>query len=344
MQFAAQLPPPIATDLARRADEQGRVSFYDYSQIALHHPESGYYRQGRQRIGRREGADFYTASHFREAFQSIIQEAAQSLLQSSGLEPNETGFVEIGAEPGQPLLDSSTSPFATATAVHLGQPLELAGQLVVFSNELLDAQPFHSFIYRDGRWQELTVQLDDPAEPKKLRETPRDLVPNSPHEAKIALLPQPSAEGYRIDWPTGSVELLQRIASQPWTGLFIAFDYGKTWQALVRDTPQGTARAYFRHQQNPRLLERVGQQDLTTHVCWDWLQDDLRQAGFSRIDLLSQEAFIVKNAPQLLQKSFANPSIALHGQLKELLLPTFMGQKFQALSALRQPPPRVPTL
>lgn len=343
MQFAAQLPPPIASDLARRADQQGRVSFYDFSQCALYHPKSGYYRQRRQRIGRREGTDFYTASHFREAFRAIIREAAQGLLQSSGLEPCETGFVEIGAEPGRPLLDSESSPFATATAIHLGQPIELTGQWVVFSNELLDAQPFHSFIYQDGRWQELTVQLDDPAAPRKLWETPRDLPPDSPHQAKIALLPQPSAEGYRIDWPTGSVELLQRIASQSWSGLFLAFDYGKTWQALVQDTPQGTARAYFRHQQNPRLLERVGQQDLTTHVCWDWLQDALQQAGFGQIELLSQEAFIVKRAPQLLQKSFANPSASLHGQLKELLLPTFMGQKFQALSAFRQTPPRRPS-
>ena len=41
-----------------------------------------------------------------------------------------------------------------------------------------------------------------------------------------------AAEGYRFDRPLAAAALADEIAGQPWRGLFVAFDYGKTLAEL----------------------------------------------------------------------------------------------------------------
>mgnify|MGYP003347625901 CR=1 FL=1 len=64
--------------------------------------------------------------------------------------------------------------------------------------------------------------------------------------------------------------LLETIAAQPWTGLFLTCDYGRSLHELLTEYPAGTARAYHRHRQSNDLLAQPGEQDLTRHLCWDW--------------------------------------------------------------------------
>ncbi len=84
------------------------------------------------------------------------------------------------------------------------------------------------------------------------------------------------------------------------TDFLLAFDYGKTWIELAEATPAGTARAYFRHAQSNDLLARPGEQDLTCHVCWDWLADALARHGFAAPQVESQESFFVHHAADFL--------------------------------------------
>ena len=64
-------------------------------------------------------------------------------------------------------------------------------------------------------------------------------------------------EGYLIDAPFAATALAEKIAGQSWTGLFVAFDYGKSWRELIEAAPAGTARAYHRHTQSNDLLARA---------------------------------------------------------------------------------------
>ena len=93
-------------------------------------------------------------------------------------------------------------------------------------------------------------------------------------------LPSTAPEGYRIDMPLAAADLAERIAALPWSGLFLAFDYGKSWRELAGDTPAGTVRAYSRHRQSNALLAQPGEQDLTCHVCWDWIGESARRPRF----------------------------------------------------------------
>jgi SAM-dependent MidA family methyltransferase len=129
------------------------------------------------------------------------------------------------------------------------------------------------------------------------------------------------------------------LAAQNWHGLFVAFDYGKTFAALASETPQGTARAYRQHTQHNDLLAQPGEQDLTAHVCWDWLSDNLAAAGCPAPRVESQEAFFVHHAGPWIAASLARESSGASTPRKRALMhllhPAQMGQKFQVLHAVK---------
>jgi SAM-dependent MidA family methyltransferase len=132
--------------------------------------------------------------------------------------------------------------------------------------------------------------------------------------------------------------LAKRIAEQSWSGLFVACDYGKSWQELTEACPAGTARAYFRHNQSNDLLARPGEQDLTCHVCWDWLATEIERHGLSAPRVESQESFFVHHAGHYIAEVSAAEAQRFSrrkASLMQLLHPAHLGQKFQVLHALR---------
>lgn len=333
MDFTEIASKRIRQALEVASDSNRLLRFNQFAEIALYHPEFGYYQSSKKRVGRNSKTDFFTASSLKKTFGPILVEASVGLLENSGFNPQEITWVEIGAEPDSSLLDGINTPFKSTQTIRINEALSLKGDLVVFSNELFDAQPFHSVVYRDDSWLERMVEVSDSG--LRIVEAPTD----SPEIVSlIASLPNPAPQGYIVDLPTGSKTLMNQIIQQPWKGAFIAFDYGKTWRALTHDTPQGTARAYYKHQQNPNLLEQVGQQDLTCHVCWDWLENELAKNRFQPAELESQESFVLKRAPNFIKTIFESGSSIsdpAKGALRQLIHPSLMGQKFQSLTAIR---------
>lgn len=307
------------------------VPFARFMELAMYHPTAGYYTRDFRRVGRDRKADFYTATSFNPVFGELVVAAVGQLLAPA--RPGDFPFVEIGAEPGGGVLRDIPHPFASYRTIRLGEPLDITGPAVVFSNELFDAQPFHRVIGRGGAWRELGVALRDGGLVEtELPEFCAELA------AERDRLPKVAPEGYHLDLPLRSMPLLDRIVAQPWRGLFLAFDYGRTWQELAGEMPSGTARTYFRQKMGDDLLNRPGQQDLTCHICWDWLEDGLIRAGFNEPVVESQEGFFARRASQALA---AMTTAEAKGQsprkrmLMHLLHPAHMGQKFQALHALR---------
>lgn len=309
------------------------MTFAQFMALALYDSKVGYYRRVRGRVGYGAGTDFFTASTIGPVFGELVAAACVSLL--DGADPGGFNFVEIGAEPDGPdepgatrgVLSGLTHPFASVRTVALGQPLDLAGPCIVFSNELFDAQPFHRFVFRRGAWRELGVALDDSS--LAMVELP---------ETTPSRLPATATEGYVIDGPIAARNLAEAIVTPRWSGLFVAADYGKSWRELTEATPNGTARAYFRHSQSNDLLARPGEQDLTCHICWDWLVTALEQHGFTGATVESQETFFIRRAGKYLSRAIAEDAAhfsARKGSLAQLLHPSHLGQKFQVLHARR---------
>jgi SAM-dependent MidA family methyltransferase len=321
-----QPSPEFLSAFQARTDSGGAMTFAGFMNLALYHPQVGYYRGLRSRVGRGPGTDFFTASAVGPIFGELVAAACANLLQ--GADPKEFTFAEIGAEPDKSgILAGIAHPFGSARTLGLGEKIELSGRCVVFSNELLDAQPFHRFVFRNGTWREFGVICRN----GRLMEI--DLPQATP-----APLPPTAPEGYVFDAPLEAVALLEQIAVQPWTGLLVAFDYGKSWLELAEASPAGTARAYHRHAQSNDLLAYPGRQDLTCHVCWDWLAAALTRHRFAAPQVESQEAFFVHHAGDFVAATITAEAARFSKRktaLLELLHPAHMGQKFQVLHALR---------
>ena len=332
-------PSPAFLAAFRRAAGAGAVLPFDrFMEFALYDPAAGYYARNRPRVGRTAAADFFTAASLGPVFGELVAEACGSLL--APRRAADYTAVEIGVEPGGPpggVLAGAAHPFAGVVTLPRGRPLAVPPRAVVFSNELFDAQPCHRIVRRGGAWRELGVALRAGALAEILLPQPAPAV-----AAVLDRLPASAPEGYHIDLPLAAAALAARIAAQPWAGLFVAFDYGKSWRELAEATPAGTARAYARHAQSNDLLAQPGEQDLTCHVCWDWIGAALTERGFRAPVLESQEAFFVHHAaPALRRLTEAEAGRVSSRKLAalQLLHPGNMGQKFQVLWALRDAPP-----
>lgn len=306
------------------ADQRGAVRFDRFVALALYDPRCGYYASDRRRVGRAPGTDFFTSTSSGPLFGELIAAACAGLL---GRDPGPVTFVELGAEPGSSVLRDVPHPFRASEVRRLGSTLDLSGDLVVFSNELLDAQPFRRFVARAGRWIETGVALQE----GRLSEV--DWA-----EASEAWLPPPGPEGSRFDAPRAAMDLVAALGRGAWTGLFVAVDYGKSFRHLAEDTPAGTARAYWRHTQHNDLLERPGEQDLTVHVCWDWIEQALVGSGFTAPRLESQESFLMHHAASAIEavlREDAGRRGPRSRTLLQLLHPGNLGQAFQVMWARR---------
>lgn len=323
---SAPISAPLLSALQATANDEGFIAFDAFMEIALYHPTAGYYRREKTRVGLDQRADFFTASSLGPVFGELI--ISSCLHRLGDHSPANYTFVELGAENGKSVLDGIAHPFAELKTVQVGQAHELTGTCIVFSNELFDAQPCRRFVHRGNRWREIGVKVVDNA----LVELERDPI-DLPD-----VLPPDSPEGYQLDLPEKAAALAAEIAAQPWNGLFLAFDYGKSWNEMSSATPQGTVRAYHHHKQSNDLLDRVGEQDLTCHVCWDWISDGLQKHHFSVDPVLSQEAFLVKNAAKALARIMQEEAKQMSPRksgLLQLLHPSALGHKFQVLSAWR---------
>ncbi|MGF1452633.1 MAG: SAM-dependent methyltransferase [Opitutales bacterium] len=323
------MPDILRQALNARAGEARWMPFVDFMDIVLFEPGAGYYTAGAERVGRQADRDFYTASTLGPLFGRLVVEALVNLLGEANAA--EFDLLEIGAEPGVYPFNGLDLPFAGYRRIGSGERIEVPRRAVVFANELLDAQPCVRMCFHGGHWREIGVTV---AEDGTLGEI---LAPYLSRDAAALLprLPDSAPEGYRVDYSLRAEALLEQIVNQPWEGVLLTFDYGKTWPELLESTPQGTARAYYRHRQQTDLLARPGQQDLTSDVAWDRLLGILRAFQFSGCDVRRQESFFVHHAAEAVRAAMENGSMEQRRTLGALLHPAHFGARFQALYGRR---------
>lgn len=309
------------------------LNYKQFIEAALYHPTLGYYTKERERVGKSVATDFYTSTSFNPVFSKLIIGAVEELVKPHNLK--EFTFVEIGAEPNQKLLSETDRVlFKNTIEIRCLNEIQIPKRSIVFSNELLDAQPFHRLVFKNGKWRERGVRVK---ETFLLKE---ELLPEVSGEVRKILdkLPKSIEENYEIDLPLNAESLIEKIVRQNWQGLLVFFDYGLFWEEIAKYRPQGTARAYYRHTQSNDLFANPGEQDITCHICWDRLFPILKKNKFSDFAVESQEAFFVRHAKKVIaeiverKNGMQNKEVQ---QVKELLHPGLMGKKFQVLSARR---------
>ncbi|HQU09711.1 MAG: hypothetical protein B7X06_03985 [Verrucomicrobia bacterium 21-51-4] len=303
------------------------LSFAQFTEWALYDPSIGYYRQPKTRVGKSTRSDFYTSLALGPLFGELLIESMLTLL-GPKIDPKQVTLLEIGAEPAMTAF--SEHPFAAHYCIGYttAWPEIKTPYQIRFSNELLDAQPFERIRFIENRWHLCGVNCGN----QPYQEV---LLPDPIPEYWSKRLPQEAQEGYTIDLPTGAQTLTEHLSAPNWQGLMLMIDYGLRWETLSHERPEGTARGYKEHQRVPHFLEHpAGSCDITHHIAWDLLQEQLQSNGFAVESIQSQESFLMHHAPKRIAKIFAEPSSARQ-TLQALLHPAHFGHKFQVLHAKR---------
>ncbi len=309
------------------------MSWEDFSNLALYHPQVGYYQANRERVGRSSTTDFYTSSSLGPLFAKLVIAAIRSIISPSDL--RQYTLAEIGAEPDSSLFAPFSQHFAAVKTIRLGSPIQFESPTIAFANELFDAQPFHRLCYIANRgWQTCGVALKNgQLQEVTLEEPPANL------KQLISTLPEAPTNQYRLDISLKASDLLQSMVEQNSLHAFLFFDYGNNWQELINDMPQGTARAYVKHRQSNKLLQYPGQQDLTCNVCWDHLADVAQKAGFEKPTWQRQESFFMHRATAEIAAIIGSAKDHFcrdRRTLQEILHPSHFGHRFQAFHAVRR--------
>lgn len=313
-------------EVLRAEASGGVVPFVRLVEVALYHPVLGYYRQDKVRVGKSAGTDFTTATALGPMFGDLLAAAAETLVG----EIKNFDLVEVGAEPGQAHFGSVQARFKGLRTFRLGTEPNFEGPTVLFTNELLDAQPFHRFIFQSGSWRELGVRVDGS---ELLVESLRGFSSVAAEEF-VKNLPS-SEEGWILDVSLAAEALVEKLLQPQWSGAAVFFDYGKTLAQCLESAPVGTARSYYQHQLSGNILNHLGSQDLTCHVLWDRLEPLLVKYGFKSVRLDRQEAFWVKYAAAEMQRIAGTGDVEAMGRLRALTHPAHFGAKFQVLHGIR---------
>jgi SAM-dependent MidA family methyltransferase len=203
--------------------------------------------------------------------------------------------------------------------------------LIVFANEFFDALPVE-ILSANGK---LHIALED----NRIKEV---WLPPLAEELEFLDLYGVHPEGgERIEVPILAQNWIRQIAHSTPRGLLLIIDYGYTRNEQLAGRYRGTLMAYRRHSASPDPYQAPGEQDLTAHVNFTALTAACEQAGMQVERLLTQSQFLMGIGEK---NQFADAfedcripqeraKVAL--QLKHLVTPVGMGERFQALIASR---------
>jgi SAM-dependent MidA family methyltransferase len=324
--------------LAGEIAHGGPIPFRRFMEVALYHPQHGYYRRRADPFG--IGGDFYTAEQLQPVFGLSMGARIRQLAAAMG-NPADFTVVELGA---------GRREMATAFSEWRYVPVDIdCGQLprrfrgVVFANEFFDALPVEVAIARQGKFLERRVGFRDgrfhwetagpvPAEVEQYLRRYATLPAEELDDAEAA------REGVLMEANIEALAWIERIAGALEDGYLFAIDYGYTRGEAVR-FPRGTLMSYRRHMAREDVLENPGEQDITAHVNFTALEEHGRRHGLVResFQTLTRTVLEAGEADQfasVLSATGASEALRRRMQLKTLLVG--MGETFRVLLARRE--------
>lgn len=327
-----------------RIQAEGPLRVRDFLEMALHDPAEGYYAKG-PAIGA-EG-DFYTASNV-----SLFPHAVKRFVDAAIGRLGGARVVELGGGVGHLAahLGHETTlvePSPGLAAAQRARGLDVVDSLdalrpaptVFLANEVLDALPVHRLLATPEGMREGYLDHDGRG---GLREVPGPLSDARLERAAARLapfLPPGGAAEVNLD----AAALLEAMARAAPRGVALLLDYGGAPGRLYGEhAPTGTLRGFHQHRVTPPF-ERPGEQDVTADVDFPWVADLAREAGWTPAGLRAQgellaDLGLVDDLMGALQRGDVQAYLAG----KNLLLPTGMGERFQALCLARDVPTEPP--
>ncbi|HEV7405616.1 MAG TPA: SAM-dependent methyltransferase [Chthoniobacteraceae bacterium] len=350
----------LTSILADRIDAAGPLSFAEFMEVALYHPEHGYYASGRAAIGR--GGDYFTNISVGPLFGRLLMREFAEMWARLG-RPASFTVVEQGAHAGDfahDVLEGARAlepGFFEAVRYTIIEPIpaqaerqrtrlsSLAEKLtwfetltslppfegVHFSNELLDAFPVHRVHFCNSEWRVHRVDYNEDEGSFVWADRP---LTNEALRAHLATLPTDLPDGYTTEVNLLAAPWISEVSSKLQRGWVLAIDYGYPRAEYYRpERSGGTLSAYAKHRRVDDPLSSPGEIDLTAHVDFSALAEAARHAGLRVSGFTDQHHFMVGLA-RLHFRDAAEMTPALekeHRAFKTLMHPNLMGSAFKAI-------------
>lgn len=373
MQSRSELPVPDDSALAhssrvaslvraRLAASDGWISFADYMDLVLYAPGLGYYSAGAQKFG--PAGDFVTAPGLGGVFARCLARVAGDALEQLG------GGVILEVGGGTGALAADLLEALRARPPHQYLLLELSADLrerqrqrlaaqvpelldrvqwldrlpagpltgVLIANEVLDALPVERFIIQDGKPRQLGVCLRGGEFAWSAVDAPAAL------EAEVRAIEQEIGErlpdGYSSEVSLRQPPWLDALAAVLGRGLALFTDYGYSRREYYH--PQrtgGTLACHYRHHWHADPFFLPGLQDITAWVDFSAAARTATAAGLSVAAYTTQAHFLLATGIlQEMETSIATSQAntqAMAAELRQLLMPGEMGERFKLLALAR---------
>jgi SAM-dependent MidA family methyltransferase len=309
---------PAAGFLRAEIERTGPILFSRFMEVALYHPEFGYYRT-RDPFG--AAGDFFTAAQLQPVFGILIASMVRELFNEMGRPANFT-VVDLGAGRGEMGEAFKEWNYVPVDAGRGELPVNFTG--VVFANEFFDALPVDAAARRGARFVMLRVGHQHG------RFVWTDGEP--PSNAAAEYLSRHADDAERVEIPLASLDWIDRIASHLHHGFLVVIDYGYTAREIQRFT-QGSLMSYKKHAALEDVLAQPGAQDITAHVPFTALEERASQAFHRvRFERLAQTLLRAGEPDQFagaLRAASPTEEMRRRLQLKTLLFG--MGENFQTM-------------
>ena len=315
---------PLRELIIGRIRTRGPLTFAEYMELALYHPELGYYARTDRPSGR--AGDFFTSVDVGPLFGALLADQFAEMWRILGSQ--EFDLVEVGAGSGWlscDILDAAATSdpafYATirlqlverSATARAAQPAALSAHAdrltasprslpdamcgAIFANELLDALPTHVVVMTHSGLREIFVD----ARGDRLVE--RDGPLSSPAIAAyfdhLGLQLQP---GWRAEVNLSAVAWVSEAARRLRRGFLLLIDYGHDARELYSAThAAGTLATYHRHvidvgttaHSVAPWLTDPGERDITSHVDLSSIRRIAEDEGLHLLGLLDQTYFLM---------------------------------------------------
>ncbi|OGV34564.1 MAG: hypothetical protein A3E88_02055 [Legionellales bacterium RIFCSPHIGHO2_12_FULL_35_11] len=341
--------------IKEKINDRGDLPFIDFMQIALYHPDGGYYTSSLPKLGKH--GDFVTAPEISYLFGFSVANEIKNII----INLDNPVIFEFGAGTGKLCVDILTQLEKLNSLPEEYRILEVSGHLravqenlikekiphlanlikwetywpeapftgVIIANEVLDAMPVNRFFKLSKALQESYITLNEN----------NDLIEVFKDSNNVKLIQHVNRfldnelENYKSevnlfidDWIAKCNEILAE-------GIMLLFDYGFANHEFYHpDRKEGTLMCHFQHKSHPNPLVNVGQQDITAHVNFTHVANAAFNVGFRVAGFTNQASFLINNNILDILLENKDETINSKQSLKKLLQANEMGELFKVIA------------
>ncbi|MBE9170896.1 class I SAM-dependent methyltransferase [Pleurocapsales cyanobacterium LEGE 06147] len=307
---------------------QQRITFAEYMNLVLYHPQYGYYSSGVVGIGAK--GDYFTSVSLGQDFGELLASQFAEMWQLMGC-PRPFSLVEMGAGNGRLAVDicnylQAARPDLLETLEYIiveeareliNRQQQLFQELLpnkkincnwkswqeipensltgcCFSNELVDAFPVHQIIIRGGELQEVYLTETQGELTETYGEVSRAKLADYFKLVGVNLPNKNFPENYRTEVNLAALDWLKIVTNKLQKGYLLTIDYGYPATKYYHpQRSQGTLQCYYHHRRHNDPYINLGYQDLTAHVDFTALERQGELLGLEKIGFTQQGLFLM---------------------------------------------------